>query len=151
MSPRTTKYRAWTGREMVVVQSLCFNDKGCIWYGSGIHMGWAFTWPNAEWTKDDPKPDDNDLKPVMQWTGMRDKGGRDIYEGDYVKLSDSFLSRNHGHYMSGYGHIWRAEGGEYVCSYNHEYSECSDPLWHLNEDDMEVVGNCFQNEKMPNE
>lgn len=83
--PRPTKYRAWTGLQMVVVQSLCFNDKGCLWYGPGTDMGWAFLWPDAQWTKDDPKPDDDTLKPVMQWTGLVDREGREIWEGDLIR------------------------------------------------------------------
>lgn len=95
ITPRPTKYRAWTGREMVVVQSLCFNDKGCIWYGPGTHMGWAFVWPNAEWTKDDPKPSDNDLKPVMQWTGERDSLGQEIWEGDIMASRGNYITDEH--------------------------------------------------------
>lgn len=81
---RPIKHRAWTGREMVVVQSLCTNSKGAIWYGPGNHMGWAFLWPNAEWTVDDPKPSEGDLKPVMQWTGVMDSQGIEVYEGDII-------------------------------------------------------------------
>lgn len=147
---RPTKYRAWTGSELVTVQSLCFNDKGCLWYGNGTHMGWAFLWPNAVWTADDPKPSEGDLKPVMEWTGLTDPNGLAIYEGDIVKLSDEFLRQPHGHHMNGFGHVWRHEGGEFICSYNHEHSECSDPLWHLPEGAATVVGNVCQTPDLMN-
>ncbi len=98
MISRPIKYRAWTGNEMVAVQSLCFNDKGCIWYGRAPHMGWAFVWPEAEWTKDDPCPTDDLLKPVMQWTGKRDEKGVEIWESDIMSYQGENLVVTYDHF-----------------------------------------------------
>lgn len=88
--PRPLKYRAWTGSELVVVQTLCFNEGGIIWYGHNPHMGFSYVWDSPMWTEDNPKPSKGDLKPVMEWMGMHDKDGREIYEGDIVEISPPF-------------------------------------------------------------
>lgn len=81
------KMRAWDGRKMVTVQSLCFNQGGALWYGQGNQFGWA--WVNEKfdgWTNDNPKPSKADVCPVMRWTELKDKNGTEIWEGDIVRI-----------------------------------------------------------------
>lgn len=84
---RPTKYRAWTGDRMVTVQTLCFNNGGMIWYGAGSDMGWSCVWDSPQWTHDNPKPSEQDLKPVTEWTGLLDRDGIEIYEGDVIEIN----------------------------------------------------------------
>ncbi len=86
-TPRPTKYRAWNGKAMQLVHSLCWNRQGYLWYGEGNTFGWAYVYPDSDgWSAENVKPSENDIRPVMQWTGLKDRDGRDIYEGDIIAV-----------------------------------------------------------------
>jgi hypothetical protein len=87
--PCPYKLRAFDGRRFVTVQSVCFNQGGCLWYGEANQHGWA--WVNEGydgWTEGNPKPGALDICPLMRWSGLRDKNGVDIWEADIIEFCD---------------------------------------------------------------
>lgn len=137
---RPTAYRAWDGRKMVDVQTLCWNAGGAIWYGAGNQMGWA--WINPEykaWTADNPKPGEGDIYPVMQWTGLKTKEGKDVWEGDIVKARENWLVSIH---EDPRWHIG-------IVNYNgNAFQIDSESQRYVTFEDCEVIGNVFQNTEL---
>lgn len=122
---RTIKFRAWdiAEKRMITHPSLWTLDlNGGLFYG------------NAKMTKN------NDVinYPIilMQFTGLTDKNGKEIYEGDIVK--DSECSENH-----------VVEIKEYV---NADYEDMWTGIgWNLhlcNVENVEVIGNKWENPEL---
>ena len=70
---RIIKFRAWDGREMRGQSNLMIDMSG--------RQYWQFGY-------DAPKPIELDREPfvLMQFTGLCDRNGREIYEGDLVRI-----------------------------------------------------------------
>ena len=78
----------------------------------------------------------NDIH-LMQSTGLKDKNGKEIFEGDVVKMSkDVYSELTYYEVTRHYGGAYRLESKQHGCE-----------LW-LRHTDCEVVGNIYENKEL---
>jgi len=75
--------------------------------------------------------------PIMQYTGLKDKNGKEIYEGDIIKVFDNKNGVFKVEFKNQY------VGGWLLC---HEKGQVS--LGARKKNDIEVVGNIYQNPEL---
>jgi hypothetical protein len=76
---RPLKFRAWLGEERGMSNPFSLFD---------IEDG--FVAPNNDWNKSFDL--EGDIVIIMQFTGLYDANGREVYEGDVVRLNDGTLA-----------------------------------------------------------
>lgn len=90
----------------------------------------------------------------MQYTGLKDKNGREIYEGDIVRFVDFDTSGGHRadreftgviKYQSGLYEIWKNNDSEFFDS---DGAFILNHAW-LQDDEFEVIGNIYENSELP--
>ena len=93
---------------------------------------------------------ESDGKIIMQFTGLKDKNGKEIYEGDIVTAEHDIIS--YGHYEDTRIIKWYNDEGEYAFYYPNGdkqgggYTFCKKNL----EKHFEVIGNIYENPELLN-
>jgi len=136
---REIKFRAWRSSDKTMYGDVVFDDLEVSWFD-----------PQARQDPNDVEPgcwviigdrEDQGLFPVvvlMQYTGLKDKEGKEIYEGDIVKLYPSD--------KSGVQILW----DEYIAGFGFGNQTMAD---HLNFRKLatinyEVIGNIYENREL---
>lgn len=79
---REIKFRAWDGERMGVVTSIHSGGNPMVQVVTDWQDGKGYHWRVRMWPVSDIK--------LMQFTGLHDKNGVEIYEGDMVKFIDTY-------------------------------------------------------------
>ena len=85
-----------------------------------------------------------DIDTVCQFTGLTDKKGREIYEGDVLRI-------NNGAVICLFVVTWNAEVGSWCLRFKEESKEGTRPLgrWLCDRDyDIELTGNIYDNKEL---
>ena len=84
---------------------------------------------------------------IMQYTGLKDKNGTDIYEGDYIEMPDSNYIWTVGFINNGFKVRALIEksyrGGKYKEPVTFELINTDDARW-----GVEVIGNIYENPEL---
>ena len=121
------KYRAWDKHG----QKMFANDELIIWNGN------VYANDRKKLTCNNLKGWSIDDEYLMQSTGLVDKNGKEIFEGDIVKMSKDVYSE------PTYYEVVRHRGG----AYRLESKQHGCELW-LRHTDCEVVGNVYENPEL---
>ena len=116
------KYRAWDSwrKRMSVVDRIYIDTEGVRLYDD-FGEYWR---------------DFRDIK-LMQSTGLVDKNGKEIFDGDVVKMSkDVYSEPTYYEVVRHYGGAYRLESKQHGCE-----------LW-LRHTDCEIVGNIYENPEL---
>lgn len=118
------KYRAWDKHG----QKMFANDELIIWNGN------VYANDSKKLTCNNLKGWSIDDEYLMQSTGLVDKNGKEIFEGDIVKMAkDVYSEPTYYEVVRHYGGAYRLESKQHGCE-----------LW-LRHTDCEVVGNIYEN------
>lgn len=133
---REIKFRAWDGEQMFYT-----NDDSTIVLNKN---GWELGIADYDWDVHEASSRKTNHV-LMQFTGLKDKNGKEIYEGDILTTRDSVYYNDE-------------EGLEYsdllICNNFHKfiykvlYSEDHGGLWGEAQKDLEVIGNIYKNPEL---
>ena len=96
--------------------------------------------------------DITDKVEIMQYTGLHDENGKEIYEGDIIEFSYDMFVGNFDTFVAK-GKVVFEEGAFYVEAFENERTTEGEAylLYSINLDTIEVIGNIYENKELLNE
>ena len=135
---REIKFRAWAKKSkfMTGVCFLEFLHGGIKASGAGIHIdnGWV--------TEANGHTHECEVV-LMQYTGLKDRNGVEIYEGD-ICLAEGVVDRGDGNYDDEFGRVYFNDGAFYFKS----YSVGEELLIYALDIGLTVSGNIYENPEL---
>ena len=132
---REIKFRAWhiNDRVMTTVDELHFPQGGIMVFDGSCYRGWA----------------DKDFE-LMQYTGLLDKNGREIYEGDIVEVNYTVKYIDTDKQDEEHTAITRVYWNDFRASFALEFHKfANDDLYRFVRDKYaEVIGNIHDNPEL---
>lgn len=157
---REIKFRAWDGKKMWPSVGFVDSDVGRAFYAEEYMVGGG----ERIW----------DVKHLMQFTGLKDKNGKEIYEGDVIaeeetvihdgdtfKNTDKFINvrkvENYKYFVGDIGTRWFGQRKHQVlwaadsCGFE-PFSDSTNNCGHCgggkSSNDVEVIGNIYDNPEL---
>jgi uncharacterized phage protein (TIGR01671 family) len=87
----------------------------------------------------------------LQYTGLTDRNGKEIYDGDIVKLDDYDTHGDFGEYRIDFSGVFKVIWRDDLASFDLDKIEANVDGWHLSEDSkgsLEVIGNIYDNPEL---
>lgn len=131
---REVKFRAFTGsKKLRKVDEIMFHADGSYSVGFGRNT--------IDWYSDKTEP----RLRLMQYTGLKDKNGREIYEGDWIDTgltsgSPNTALRNREKIA---GQVFFADGGFYFGNPKSKHDR-----WLITYGLLKVIGNIYENPEL---
>jgi len=131
---RTIKFRGWNGKKMLFYNS---------WFTLHNNNVLCFEESSDHDYVDDSDVDYPEKVELMQFTGLTDKNGKEIYEGDIYKPSDSFIVE----WTEKVVGIIEFKNGSFIGVYRNKKGEILDSELYM-QGTIEVIGNIYENEDL---
>ena len=126
------KYRAWISEADTMANDL----KGIDFENETVVLK-KFYWEDGFSVEEEVFEVEIGNAILMQSTGLKDKNGKEIFEGDIVKMAkDVYSEPTYYEVVRHYGGAYRLESKQHGCE-----------LW-LRHTDCEVVGNIYENPEL---